>query len=280
MLLGSFPAGAGAARAQDEYRERIVAYMRKACREAKVRTSWARVNEAYEAATTGFVNALLDARPGNAFLDDLRAASEPIAWAGFLNSLAMAAVKYTSPGVPDCYQGNELIDLSLVDPDNRRPVDYALRARMLGELAALAQPPDTAALRAIFASAGEGRAKLYVTWRLLQLRQEREVLFRDGGYAALRTRGEHGRHVVAFARRLGKDTVVTVVPRLTTTLGVAAGELPCGAAVWGDTRVEMPFLPESARLRDAITGAERRVRRGGIALAELLEAAPVAVLVA
>ena len=280
VLLGSFPVGAQDDATLAAYRARIVAYMQKAGREAKARTSWARVNEPYEAATTAFIEALLDPRPGNAFVDDLRAALEPIAWAGYLNSLSMVAVKYTSPGVPDCYQGNELIDLSLVDPDNRRPVDYALRMRMLDELAALPGRPDDATLRELFADAQVGRGKLYVTWRLLQLRRAREELFKSGGYVALRVVGEKARHALAFARRHGPESSITVVPRLTATLGVAPGVLPCGGAAWGDTRVELPFVQDGAALRDAITLRERRVVDGAIALADLLDAAPVAVLAA
>jgi (1->4)-alpha-D-glucan 1-alpha-D-glucosylmutase len=277
VLLGSFPAGDLDAEGLAAYRDRIVAYMQKACREAKARTSWARVNEPYEAATTAFIGALLDPRPGNAFLEDLRAAAEPITWAGYLNSLSMAAVKYTSPGVPDCYQGNELLDLSLVDPDNRRPVDYALRRALLDELAALPAQPDDATLHDIFADARVGRGKLYVTWRLLQLRRAHAALFKSGAYAALRVAGAKARHAVAFARRHGPEVSITVVPRLVATLGAAPGELPCGA-VWGDTRVEIPFLAGDATLHDAITQRERRVVDGAIAAAELFDAAPVAVL--
>ncbi len=279
VLLGSFPPGRPQGAALAAYRERIVAYMQKAMREAKARTSWARVNEPYEAATEAFVGALLEERAGNAFLDDLLAAVEPTAWAGLMNSLGMVAVKYTSPGVPDCYQGNELLDFSLVDPDNRRPVDYGKRMRLLEEIERLPREPDDATLAAIFGDLADGRGKLYTMWRLLRLRRAREALFRDGSYAAVRTRGAAARHALAFVRRHGGEACVTVVPRLTTLLGATPGILPCGAALWGDTRVELPFLAEGKVLRDAITGRERRVGRGGIAIAEVLEAAPVAVLV-
>ena len=182
--------------------------------------------------------------------------------------------------MPDCYQGNELIDLSLVDPDNRRPVDYALRLRLLDELAALPERPDDAMLREAFGDARVGRGKLYVTWRLLQLRRAREELFRTGAYAALRVVGEKARHVVAFARRHGREASITVVPRLVATLGAGVGTLPCGAGIWGDTRVELPFLAPDAIVLDTITGRERRLAGGALALSEILEAAPVAVLLA
>jgi (1->4)-alpha-D-glucan 1-alpha-D-glucosylmutase len=109
------------------------------------------------------------------------------------------------------------------------------------------------------------------------LRKAREALFADGAYAPLRTSGERARHAIAFARRRGKEAAITVAPRLVASLGAPAGELPCGA-LWGDTRVEIPFLDAQAQLRDAITGRVRRLTDGGIALADLLDAAPVAVL--
>jgi (1->4)-alpha-D-glucan 1-alpha-D-glucosylmutase len=277
-LLGSFPTGQPRGAELQAYTERIVEYMRKAGREAKSRTSWARVNEAYEQATEAFVRALLEERPGNEFLDDFRAATIPVTWAGFLNSLGMVTVKLTSPGVPDTYQGNEVWDFSLVDPDNRRPVDYGRRGALLAQLEMLGENPEPQALEDIFRKLEDGRAKLFVMWRLLQLRRAREALFRDGGYVAVRVVGEKARHAVAFARRQGHEVSVTVVPRLTVQLGVAPGTLPRGPAVWTDTRIELPFLDEGDVLRDAVSGAELRVADGGIALADILARAPVAVL--
>ncbi len=276
-LLGSFPPGEPRGEALEAYRERIVAYMQKATREAKARTSWAHVNEAYEAATTSFVHALLDDTRPNAFLDDFRAAAATVTWIGYLNSLSMVAVKLTSPGVPDTYQGNELWDFSLVDPDNRRPVDYALREKLLDEASALGEEPG-AELDRVFGELEDGRAKLYLMWRLLHLRAAREELFREGGYAAVRTTGARPRHAVAFARRLGSELSITVAPRLMVGLGVKTGGLPCGA-IWEDTRIEIPFVAEGAVLRDVVTGDEHRVAQGGLALAELLRRAPVAVLI-
>jgi (1->4)-alpha-D-glucan 1-alpha-D-glucosylmutase len=276
-LLGSFPVGEPGGADLEAYRDRIVAYMQKATREAKARTSWAHVNEAYEGATTAFVHALLDDAKPNAFLDDFRTAAAAVSWIGFLNSLSMVAVKLTSPGVPDTYQGNELWDFSLVDPDNRRPVDYALREKLLGQVSALGDEPGEE-LDRIFGALDDGRAKLYLVWRLLHLRAAREALFREGGYTAVRTTGTHSRHAVAFARRRAGEVCVTVAPRLLVGLGVKTGELPCGAT-WGDARIEIPFVAEGTVLRDVVAGREHRVAGGGLALAELLERAPVAVLI-
>jgi 4-alpha-glucanotransferase/(1->4)-alpha-D-glucan 1-alpha-D-glucosylmutase len=275
-LLGSFPAGNPRGEALAAYRERILAYMQKAGREAKLRTSWANANEAYEAATASFVAALLDDSQPNAFLDDFRTAAEVVTWIGYLNSLSMAAVKFTSPGVPDTYQGNETWDFSLVDPDNRRPVDYARRDRMLGEIERLGDAPGDR-VRAIFANLDDGRAKLLVIRRLLRLRAEHEALFRNGGYHPIRTAGLRARHLIAFARRLEGAACITVAPRLIAGLGIRPRELPCGE-IWGDTRVELPFVADGTGLVDAITGTAHRVENGGIRVAQLLGAASVAVL--
>jgi (1->4)-alpha-D-glucan 1-alpha-D-glucosylmutase len=261
------------------YRDRIVAYMQKAAREAKLRTSWANVNAPYEDAMEAFVRALLDDAHPNPFLEDFRAALLPVAWLGGINSIAMAAIKLTSPGVPDIYQGNEMLDFSLVDPDNRRPVDYERRRALLAELQALGYEPSSAALAEIFADPNDGRAKMYVVSRILALRREREVLFRMAGYTPLRVTGQWARNVVAFARRHDDSVVATIAPRLTSALAVKPGTMPIGA-IWGDTQVLLPFLGEGATLRDAITGALQKPDGGALLLANVLGEAPVAVLAA
>ena len=276
ILLGSFPEGGEAG--LGEYSDRIVAYMQKATREAKQRTSWANVNEPYEKATEAFVRALLDEKVGNEFLADLRAAVRPVAWLGYLNGLSMATVKLTSPGVPDTYQGNEIWDFSLVDPDNRRPVDYGRRQSMLRELESLKEPLAPA-LADMLANLPDGRAKLYVLWRLLHLRKAREALFLHGGYTAVRTTGTRSRHLVCFARRHGGESIVTIAPRLIAGLGLEAGQLPCGPGIWGETRIELPFLKEGAVLRDVLSGQEHRIDRSSLGAGTVLSQFPAAVLV-
>jgi (1->4)-alpha-D-glucan 1-alpha-D-glucosylmutase len=189
----------------------------------------------------------------------------------------MVTVKLTSPGVPDIYQGNEVWDFSLVDPDNRRAVDYERRKAMLARLEALPQPLADA-LPGLLERLEDGHAKLYVTWRLLQLRKAHEALFARGGYVPVRTSGEHARHLVSYARRHDGEVVLTVAPRLIAGLGIVRGALPCGA-LWGDTRLRLPFLADGTVMHDVFSGREHRVEGGSMPLAQLLADFPVAVLV-
>jgi len=280
-LLGTFPPGALDDAALEDYCGRIERYMFKAAREAKDRTSWISPNEDYEQALAGFVNALLGRSQHNPFLEDLRAQASTAAWFGALNSLSMALVKYSSPGVPDLYQGNELIDYSLVDPDNRRPVDYVLRRRLLEEVRDMAQRPGFApAARALAEHPYDGRAKLLVTWRLLDLRRELPGLFADGGYEPLEPAGARAAHVLAYARRHDQGTLVVIAGRLYARLMGDPGSLPLGAAVWHDTHLEPAGLAEGTRLENLLTGETVTVRDGRIELAHAFASFPGAALLA
>ncbi len=255
--------------------------MLKAVREAKVRTSWINPNEEYESAVTGFVRALLGRLDGNLFLDDFRAQVPTFAWFGLLNSVSLALVKLTSPGVPDLYQGNELVDLSLVDPDNRRPVDYALRRRLLGALKSLVAAPDSAryaGLHALFDPPYDGRAKLWTIWRALELRRRQPDLFAHGDYHPVALTGAKSGHALAYARRLDGGALVVIAGRLFASLGLAPGVLPAGAAAWGDTVADVAFLPAGTRLENALTGELLAVDNGSLPLARALARFPGAVL--
>ncbi|MEO8858773.1 MAG: malto-oligosyltrehalose synthase [Burkholderiaceae bacterium] len=240
-LLGTLPAAGLTAEELDRYRERIENYMRKAAREAKLQTSWARPNAAYETALQGFVGGLLARVDNNPVLTDLQARAAEIAWFGALNSLVVTLLKFTCPGVPDVYQGNELPDFSLVDPDNRRPVDYALRERMLGELEHALDAEDRATRLAAWAShPASGHIKLWLVWRLLALRRQEPRLFSHGQYIALKLQGAQRRHAVAYARRLGDKTLLVVAGRRFVGLQSEPGKLPLGTTAWTDTRVLLP----------------------------------------
>jgi len=277
-LVGSLPLLPMSPEDLEAYRERVARYVLKAMREAKVRSSWVNPDEEYEAAVGDFLQALLSTSGLNLFLQDLKQLVESLGWYGLLNSLSLVLIKFTSPGVPDTYQGNEVLDFSLVDPDNRRPVDYGLRRRLLDEVRRIDAGRDTAALHGMFGSAADGRAKLYFTWKLLALRRERPELFREGGYTALHAIGSRAAHVVAFARRNSGAGLVTIAGRLFTNLA-GPRELPCGVDAWADTRVRIPFLREGTRLADALSGRTHVLEDGCITLAHAWHDLPGAALV-
>ncbi|MBI2189211.1 MAG: malto-oligosyltrehalose synthase [Acidobacteria bacterium] len=269
------PAGARA------YRDRIVAYMHKAMREAKVFTSWVSPSERHEQAMTRFIDTAL-APDNRAFHDDFVQFARRVAGYGTYNSLAQVAVKIGAPGVPDFYQGTEIWDFSLVDPDNRRPVDYTRRRALLEELdAALASEGPAALAARLIAAPEDDRLKLYATSTLLRFRRAHLAIFQRGGYDPITADGPRREHVFAFARTHAGQRALVVVPRLVATL-VPDGETPpIGERVWGDTRL---LLPEGGpRLyRHALTGDCIRVQGGGdgehVALADVFARFPIAVL--
>ncbi|MBE0548754.1 MAG: malto-oligosyltrehalose synthase [Rubrivivax sp.] len=291
LLVGSLPAGAIDDAGLAEYAARIQQAMLKSVRESKAVSSWMNPNEAYEAALAAFVQALLGRREGNLFLADLQSNAEVIAWYGALNGLTLAVVKTLSPGVPDFYQGHELIGLSLVDPDNRRPIDFAQRRRLIEESRQLLALPDRgAALRELVAHAVDGRAKFWVTWRALQLRREHDAMLRQSEYVPLEVRGTHARHIVAFGRRHGGAWLVVIAARLYASLGCPVGAAPQGVD-WADTAVVWPEADAAATnaqvpwLEDAISGRRHALTAGGdtptaasLPLASVLTEFPVAAL--
>jgi (1->4)-alpha-D-glucan 1-alpha-D-glucosylmutase len=253
-LVGTLPHGALDEAALAAYRERIVAYMLKAVREAKVHTSWISQNAEYEQALVAFTSEALGRTTGNLFFDDLREAVSTFAWFGGLNTLVMTLLKFTSPGVPDLYQGQETADLSLVDPDNRRPVDFAQRQRDLEVMQEIADQDDPAPIVArLCTSPADGRAKTWITWRALQLRRGLPELFSEGDYAGLSVMGPRARHVVAFVRRKGEHVLVVATGRLFAQLEVDRGTLPVGE-VWKGTTIALPSWAHDLALRDALTG--------------------------
>jgi (1->4)-alpha-D-glucan 1-alpha-D-glucosylmutase len=284
-LVASFPLQELDQAGLAEYRTRIEGYMLKAVREAKVHTSWINPSSEYEQALLEFVGGLLGKREGNLFLDDFAASLRWISWLAMLSGLSHTLVKLTSPGVPDIYQGTELWTLSLVDPDNRRPVDYERRQRMLEEIEGWAGLRGEALLghvRRLIERLDEGGPKLYILWRALALRREQEALFRRGGYQPLEVRGARAGNLVAFARVHEGQALVGLAPRLYAGLAPEAGSLPLGEAVWGDTRVDLSSLPSAESLDSALDGRQLKlaVHAGGreLPVAEALSQFPVALL--
>jgi (1->4)-alpha-D-glucan 1-alpha-D-glucosylmutase len=279
-LLGSWPLGAPDAAAAHTYRERIEAYMIKAVREAKVRSSWTETDPAYEEALLQFVRSALEPHDNNLFLADFLRFERPVARFGLFNSLSQTLLRLTAPGVPDTYQGNELWDFSLVDPDNRRPVDYARRRELLQQLA---QRAPGALLRELMASLEDGRGKLLLTWQTLQLRRAQPRLFSHGEYRRLNVHGSRAHHVCAFARRCEGQSVIVIAPRLYRRLLDDPDRLPLGAGVWDNTLVELPREERSrTTLRNVLDGAQLRPTEhsaaSGVLVAQALAEFPVALL--
>jgi (1->4)-alpha-D-glucan 1-alpha-D-glucosylmutase len=240
-LLGSWPLMRMSPAEERGYRERIVAYMLKAMREAKQFTSWLNPSQPHEDAMTRFLEFTL-APENTSFRDAFVPFQERIARYGLYNSLAHVALKIGAPGVPDFYQGTELWDFSLVDPDNRRPVDFVRRRTLLEELDAAIQEQGATELAARLAiDPRDDRTKLFATSMLLRFRRAHLTLFQSGMYHPLAVEGIGRDHLFAFARTDGRQLVVVVVPRLIASLLPDAEVAPIGERVWGDTRVELPF---------------------------------------
>jgi len=252
--------------------ERVHATMTKAVREGKEHSSWSNPNAEYEAVLGRFVAGALDGSRPNPFLQDMHGFVESLARPGAINSLAQTLIKLAAPGVPDTYQGGELWDFSMVDPDNRRPVDWAVRRRLLDELRRRfgEAPADRQALAELAAHWRDGREKLFLTWRALALRREQPALFAGGSYVPLHTAGRHADRLVAFARVANGEAAVAVAPRLVAPLLRNGGSID-----WADTTVT---LPADRAWRDALARRDLGARDMPVAAAELLADFPVALL--
>lgn len=270
LLLGAWPAeltGASVEQidqaAMTAFAERIVGAMTKSMREAKLHSTWAAPNEAYEGAVVSFIHDALDVTRRNAFLEAFLPFQAALARIGMVNGLSQALLKLTSPGVPDIYQGCELWNLSLVDPDNRLPVDYDARRRLLDEVE---EAVERGAVPRLLERWTDGAVKLAVTRQALEVRAEMPEVFSAGEYLPLEATGDRADNVVAYARRSGDATVLVAVPRLVGQLGESPD--------WGNTAIP---LPRGIRWRSRLTGAE--VEGGDAVMAATLFAdLPVALL--
>ncbi len=245
-MIGAWPTGADPDESA-EFVERLCAAAVKAAKEAKRRTSWAAPNEAYEQALVEFIRRVAEPERRNPFLDDFLVLQRRIGRIGMVNGLAQTLLKLTSPGVPDIYQGCELWQLALVDPDNRRPVDYERRRRMLREDAARPLPE-------LLRHWDDGAVKLGLLRRVLSLRREAPELFAAGAYQPLQVRGERAGHVVAFARQHGERLAIVVAPRLVARLWPRDPETPPLGRAWRAAHVEVPKAAHGRALRDVLSG--------------------------
>ena len=281
-LVGIWPLSPMTPSEHDKFVKRIQEYMLKAAKEAKLHTSWINPNDRYEQALSEFVRRALTARTDNDFLRDFAAFRRPIATAGILNSLSQTLLKVCSPGVPDFYQGTELWDDNLVDPDNRRPVNFDSRRAMLERLSHDGEGNLLTLVEKLIADPREPSIKMYIICKALQFRRDSAELFNAGEYIALESDGHHSRHAVSFMRHHGSQEVVVVAGRFYMSLGVTGTAFP-EASAWTDTIVALPPERAPKRYMDIFTGRTIESHRGSavcqLALTEVFALMPVAMLV-
>jgi len=266
-----------------QFRTRIKDYMLKAIREAKVHSSWISPNSMHEDAVMYFIDTILKDSRHNNFIADFESFHRLTAACGIFNSLSQTLLKITSPGIPDFYQGNELWDFSLVDPDNRRLVDYRLRMDLLDELLRMESISGTLeTAREVVSTRNDGRIKLFLTCKALNFRRENRKLLESGRYLPLTVEGICQENVCAFERSVNGSSLLVVVPRFCSRLIKDNSGLPLGAEVWQDTRIIQPFDIATSRYRNIFTGEvlglDQQDGQLTLALKEIFSVFPVALL--
>jgi (1->4)-alpha-D-glucan 1-alpha-D-glucosylmutase len=287
-LVGGWPASPPANGERDrvtgDFVKRLNEYLQKAAREAKVHTSWIDDDPAYARALSQFVEQALTGAASARFLRSFIPFQRRVARIGMVNSLAQVTLKLSSPGVSDFYQGNELWDLSFVDPDNRRDVDFNLRQQMLDVILPAIETVEHGGECAVQANEWlngweDGRIKLFITAAGLRYRRRNPRLLLDGHYVPLESEGPAGVHVVAFARQHETGTLVAIVPRLVAPFMTGAEGFPIGSSTWTSTRLVLPDALRGQCYRHVLTGETIQPSAdGGVALADALRSLPVALL--
>ena len=273
-LIGSYPVGA---RHDDIFLARLQSYLTKAVREAKIHTEWLKPDLAYEEAFVAFAEALLSPSEENRFLAELTSFVNDVAYRGMFNSLGQTLLKIVAPGVPDIYRGTEYWDLSFVDPDNRRPVDFAARRDRLEELKSAEATDRQGLMQNLLAEWRDGRIKLYLMYKLLNFRRDHANLFAEGDYIPLRGDGTAARQICAFARRQGQLWIVAIAPRLIGEMVRRAGA-PLGEAAWGASTLALPGGAPAA-WQDVVSGERIATATGNaLRLGEALRHFPVSLL--
>jgi (1->4)-alpha-D-glucan 1-alpha-D-glucosylmutase len=289
-LIGAWPAedaqSAVPDRAPSDVTDRLVAYMEKAVREAKVHTSWIEENPDYTRALVHFIRETLAGQTAQRFLASFIPFQRRVARVGMVNSLAQLVLKLASPGVPDLYQGSELWDLSLVDPDNRRPVDFVVRRRLLAQLRRVLTQLDAEAtvereVQDLLSAWFDGRIKMLVTTCGMRFRREHPALLLEGAYTPLEAVGTGADHLVAFARHDDSGILLVAVPRLVAPLISEERPVPIGADVWGSTQIILPAIARATRYRHLMTGEwceAGGTHRSHLPAATVFRSCPVALL--
>jgi (1->4)-alpha-D-glucan 1-alpha-D-glucosylmutase len=284
-LVGAWPLPLANETDFDRFKKRIQEYMLKAAREAKVNTSWISPNLSYEEALVTFVDAVLSRSEDNLFLKEFETFQRKVSYFGMFNSLSQTLLKITAPGIPDFYQGTEIWELSLVDPDNRRPVDFHLRKERLEALkekmvASESNLPEFATN--LVREWPNGLIKLYVTFQTLNDRRKNPLLFRDGVYLPMAGEGNRRDHLCAFSRQRDEEAVMVVVPRGLAGLIKGPDEMPLGKAIWEGSWVLIPEEVTGDAFYNIFTGETlRRMERegqGALPLDQVFAHFPVAML--
>jgi (1->4)-alpha-D-glucan 1-alpha-D-glucosylmutase len=263
-------------------RTRLQAFVLKAIREAKIHTRWAEPNQAYEGAVCAFIDRVFDEKDHSKFLCSVARFAEKIAYSGMTNALGQTLLKIACPGVPDFYQGSELWDFHLVDPDNRSPINFSVRIHALEDLTNRASANPAAIASEVMAAWPDGRLKMYVIWKALGYRNEHSALFRDGEFIPLEVRGQQSAHVMAFLRRQEKDQAIAIIPRLAINIPPNSDD-SARDDFWRGTNLLLP--PDSpTSWRDIFTTSttETILESGtqSLPLADALKHFPIALLAA
>lgn len=276
-LVGTWPPGHTTEDEYGAYRSRIKSYISKAVKEAKVNTSWINPDTLYDEALNAFIDAVLDRSRPNAFLDDFLPFEQRTAVFGMLNSASQVLLKICSPGVPDFYQGSELWNFTLVDPDNRQPVDYSRRIRLLSEIKdELGRTDHAVFAKELTRSMEDGRIKLYITYRALKLRRQLRDVFEKGEYIPLEATGARSGHVIAFARRHLTSMAVVAVPRFLVKI-LSLPDLRFDD-IWEDTVIILPAAAGEGDYRNIFTGEEMAGQGPALSCRDIFRNFPVALL--
>ena len=261
---------------------RLQEYVVKAIREAKINTRWAEPNQAHEGAISKFIERILDSQNHPKFLCSVARFQEQIGYAGMINTLGQTLLKIACPGVPDFYQGSELWDFHLVDPDNRNPIDFSVRIKALQDLVNATSANPTNIAGELLAAWPDGRLKMYLIWKALGYRHNHPALFREGEFIPLEVVGPKSEHVIAFLRRQGKDQVIAIIPRWVAKIQ-ANFDASATADFWKGTNLLLPRGSPISWREVFTTSATRAKSDGGkqwLAVGDSLKNFPIALLAA
>ena len=279
-LLGIWPCEPPEDFEKEDLLQRLETYMIKALRESKVHTSWVNINNQYEQATCDFIRKILSSPENHPFWKEFTSLHRKVSRAGFLNSIFQCVLKLTSPGIPDIYQGNELFKFTMVDPDNRKPVDYNFSRQRFEEIKHLINPqnPENINWQKKLFPLNSGKMKLFLTSAILNFRQKHQSIFRKGGYIPLETIGMRKRNLIAFIRHFKNEAIVIIVPRFIYNMISEKKPLPAGEKLWEDTQIILPEDFINYKWKNILTGEELELTGYNLSAGEILNTFPVAIL--